>query len=134
MAKVVILGAGVMGSAMSMPLAANRHQISLVGTHLDDDIIRSVQGNGYHPSLKTTLPEQVNGLYHSQFADTVGDDTELIILGVNSHGVIWALRQSWVRSRTVALSRRLGLATASSTPGESSMTTVPCAGTWNPTD
>ena len=35
MARIVIIGAGVMGSAMAVPAATNGHQVSLVGTHLD---------------------------------------------------------------------------------------------------
>ena len=46
MGQIVILGAGVMGSAMSLPAAAKGHRIDLVGTHLDEEIVRSVQGNG----------------------------------------------------------------------------------------
>ena len=43
MARIVILGAGVMGSAMAVPAAANGHQVSLVGTYLDSEIITSVK-------------------------------------------------------------------------------------------
>ena len=42
MANIVILGAGVMGSAFSTPLIDNNHTVSLVGTHLDSDIIEEV--------------------------------------------------------------------------------------------
>ena len=43
MANIVILGAGLMGSAFSVPLSDNGHQVRLVGTHLDGDIIEEVQ-------------------------------------------------------------------------------------------
>jgi glycerol-3-phosphate dehydrogenase (NAD(P)+) len=42
MANVVVLGAGVMGSAFTMPLADNGHRVNLVGTHLDADIIEEI--------------------------------------------------------------------------------------------
>ena len=57
MAEIVILGAGVMGSAMTLARRPERHiAIALVGTHLDEEIVRSVAGNGLHPRLGVTLP------------------------------------------------------------------------------
>jgi len=35
-----------MGSAMTVPAATNGHQVSLVGTHLDSEIITSVKSTG----------------------------------------------------------------------------------------
>jgi glycerol-3-phosphate dehydrogenase (NAD(P)+) len=39
MAKVVVLGAGVMGSTITIPLTDNHHTVSLIGTHLDTDMV-----------------------------------------------------------------------------------------------
>lgn len=91
MAKVTILGAGVMGSAMAMPAAAMGHQIALVGTHLDEEIIRSVRGNGRHPRLNVTMPEGLTAHLWTEFAEALADDTDLLILGVSSLGVDWAI-------------------------------------------
>lgn len=91
MARIVILGAGVMGSAMCMPLSASHHRIDLVGTHLDEDIIRSVQGNGHHPRLNIALPDGVTAYQWSEFPTTQPDQADLIILGVSSAGVDWAI-------------------------------------------
>jgi len=46
MARVVVLGAGVMGSGMAVPLAENGHDVSLVGTHLDREIIDAIRSIG----------------------------------------------------------------------------------------
>jgi len=35
MVKIAILGTGVMGSALTVPLATNGHEINLSGTELD---------------------------------------------------------------------------------------------------
>ena len=43
MAKIAILGAGVMGSSMSVPASAAGHDIALIGTPLDEVIIKSIQ-------------------------------------------------------------------------------------------
>ena len=54
MAKVTILGSGLMGTAVAWPLADNGHEVRLVGTHLDAEIIRSCLDSGYHPRLAAT--------------------------------------------------------------------------------
>jgi glycerol-3-phosphate dehydrogenase (NAD(P)+) len=74
-----------------MPLSASHHRIDLVGTHLDEDIIRSVQGNGHHPRLNIALPDGVTAYQWSEFPTTQPDQADLIILGVSSAGVDWAI-------------------------------------------
>ena len=91
MARVAILGAGVMGSAMTVPLAAAGHEIALVGTHLDEEIVRSVAADGVHPKLKVALPGRVTPHPWTAFAQTLDERTECIVLGVSSAGVEWAI-------------------------------------------
>src|SRR5262245_30669402 len=91
MAVITILGAGVMGSAMILPARDNCHEVRLVGTHLDQAIIDSVMKTGRHPRLNVKLPEGVKTFCHADFAKALGDDTDLIILGVISAGVGWAV-------------------------------------------
>lgn len=93
MAKIVILGAGVMGSAFAVPAADNGHEVHLVGTHLDGAWIESIQARGYHPKLKCHLPEGIRAHTHDRFTEALGRDTDLICLGVNSAGVEWAVAQ-----------------------------------------
>jgi glycerol-3-phosphate dehydrogenase (NAD(P)+) len=90
---ITILGAGVMGSAMCMPLADNGHQVRLVGTHLDAHIIDSIKGNGLHPKLNVTMPEAIKPFHHTQFASAFDSDTDVVVLGVSSAGVDWAIEQ-----------------------------------------
>jgi glycerol-3-phosphate dehydrogenase (NAD(P)+) len=91
MAVITILGAGVMGSAMTLPAADRGHEVRLVGTHLDSEIIDSVKQSGRHPRLNVKLPEAVRAFHDIQFAEAVGSDTDLILLGVSSAGVGWAI-------------------------------------------
>jgi glycerol-3-phosphate dehydrogenase (NAD(P)+) len=89
MPKIVILGAGVMGSAFSVPLADNGHSVRLVGTHLDVDIIAALRRERFHPRLKVHLPTSVAPYAHSELGEaTRGAD--LVIVAVNSAGVDWA--------------------------------------------
>ena len=59
MAVITVVGAGMMGSALSMPARDNGHEVRLVGTHLDRDIIDSLKESGYHPTLKRQLPDGI---------------------------------------------------------------------------
>lgn len=91
MSTLTILGAGVMGSAMCLPAADRGHKVRLAGTHLDREIIDSVKASGRHPKLNVKLPDGVQGFHHEDFAAALGADTDLIVLGVSSAGVNWAI-------------------------------------------
>jgi glycerol-3-phosphate dehydrogenase (NAD(P)+) len=93
MSVVTILGAGVMGSSMAMPLVDRGHEVRLVGTHLDEHIIESIAGNGLHPKLNVTLPAGVKPYHHHDFVKALAGDTDIILLGVASAGVGWAIEQ-----------------------------------------
>ncbi|HEY0361201.1 MAG TPA: 2-dehydropantoate 2-reductase N-terminal domain-containing protein [Solirubrobacteraceae bacterium] len=89
MADVVILGAGVMGSAMAVPLADNGHRVRLVGTHLDREIIDAIRSTGVHPGLGRELPSAVRP-YQLEDAEAAFAEAEIVVSGVNSVGVEWA--------------------------------------------
>jgi glycerol-3-phosphate dehydrogenase (NAD(P)+) len=89
MTTIAILGSGVMGSALTFPLADNGHDVRLVGTHLDRDIIDSVRATGLHPGLRRTLPETVRP-YQVEEIEAAFDGAEIVVSGVNSAGVRWA--------------------------------------------
>jgi glycerol-3-phosphate dehydrogenase len=52
MATVSVLGSGIMATALSFPLSDNGHEVRLVGTHLDREIIDSIKETGLHPGLE----------------------------------------------------------------------------------
>ena len=89
MANIVVLGAGVMGSAFTMPLADNGHQVRLVGTHLDGDIIEEIHETRVHPRLKSRLRDTVTPFTHDRLAEAL-QGADLVVMGVNSLGVDWA--------------------------------------------
>ncbi len=87
-AKVAIVGAGLMGTATAWPLADNGHEVRLVGTHLDGEIIRSCREQRYHPRLKRVLPSGVRPFFVEEIAQAL-DGVDVIVSGVNSLGVHW---------------------------------------------
>ena len=88
MVKILSIGAGVMGTAITIPASTNGHNITLVGTHLDEKIITAIQQTKLHPELgvelENTNAKQVFELEQSDF-----DTADVIIIGVNSSGVEW---------------------------------------------
>lgn len=92
MTTVSILGSGIMATALSFPLADNGHEIRLVGTHLDREIIDSIQKTGVHPNLDLKVPEGVLA-YQLEEAEEAFDGAEIAMSGVNSFGVRWASEQ-----------------------------------------
>lgn len=89
MTRVAILGTGQTCTALSVPLADNGHDVRLVGTHLDHEIIDNIKASGVHPDLDEGLPESVTA-YQLEEASEAFSGAELVLSGVNSSGVRWA--------------------------------------------
>ena len=89
MKKIIVLGAGAMGSAFTVPCIDNKHKVYLVGTYLEDKIIDKIISNkNLHPSLKCRLNKK---LIIKKFADLQFiEEPDLIVIGVNSKGIDWA--------------------------------------------
>ena len=88
MAVVTIIGAGMMGSALAFPARENGHEVRLVGTHLDREIIETSIKTNRHPKFDTDFPA---GLKYYQIEDVEKaiDGADFIIGGVSSFGVDW---------------------------------------------
>jgi len=93
MSCIVIIGAGMMGSAMSMPARDREHEVRIMGTPLDRDIIVHAQETGRHLSMNRALPE---GVLFCQFseAESALAGVDLVICGVSSFGVDWFAREA----------------------------------------
>ena len=88
MSVITVIGSGQMGSAMSVPARHNGHEVRLVGTHLDREIIDRLRVDNYHINLKRYLPEGCR-YYQLEELDEALKGTDLIIGGVSSFGVDW---------------------------------------------
>ena len=90
MANIVLLGAGVMGSALAS-VAAARNDVTLVGSPLDKDTIDSLKNSKSHPALRLDLPESIAAIDSNELDTDLMNRAEVIVLGVSSPGVEWAL-------------------------------------------
>ncbi|MEG0273137.1 MAG: glycerol-3-phosphate dehydrogenase [Hydrogenoanaerobacterium sp.] len=88
MAKIAIVGAGQMASALSFPAFENGHEVRLVGTPIDCAIIDSLTASGYHPTLKRNLHDGIS-YFPFEALSTALNQVDLVICGVSSFGVEW---------------------------------------------
>ena len=88
MSIVTIIGAGMMGSALAFPARENGHEVRLVGTHLDREIIDTSIKTGRHPKFTKDFPAGVK-YYQIEELETALAGADMIIGGVSSFGVDW---------------------------------------------
>ena len=94
MSKILIIGAGVMASAFSIPCADKGHEVTIIGTHLEDEFIDKINiNNNLHPVFLTQIPKSVKYIKFEKFTEAIKRDIDLIVLGVNSKGLDWASNQ-----------------------------------------
>ncbi len=88
MANILVIGAGVMGTAITVPLLDNGHKSIIVGTPLDREIINSIKEKSYHPKLDIYLSDNI-GKNFNELSQNDIDQSDLIIVGVSSKGINW---------------------------------------------
>ena len=94
MSKIVVIGAGAMGTAFAFPCLDNNHDINIIGTHLEDNFIDSVLKNKrLHPGLNTFIPEGINLIKFEKFNSIFTVKVDLIVLGISSKGIEWVADQ-----------------------------------------
>ena len=86
--KIVIIGSGMMGSAMAVPALENGHSVVLVGTPLDNDIIDGLKTNGYHKTLKRKLVGDIAFKQYDDISEKI-PNCDILVCGVSSFGAEW---------------------------------------------
>lgn len=88
--KIVIIGSGMMGSALAFPAFENGNEVHLVGSPLDRDIIEACKATNQHP--KFDIPFPVGVQYHQieEWKEVV-KGADFVIGGISSFGVDWFL-------------------------------------------
>lgn len=77
-----------MASALTFPVIENGHEVRLVGTPLDRDIIDEARKSRFHLNLKRTLPEGIK-YYQIEEVEEALKGTDVVLCGVSSFGLDW---------------------------------------------
>ena len=94
MSKIIIIGAGAMGSAFSYPCLDNNHDTNIIGTHLEDQFIDNLKkNNNLHPGLNVEIPHEIKIFKFDKFEQLFNSDVDLIVLGISSKGIDWVSDQ-----------------------------------------
>lgn len=88
MSIITIVGSGMMGSALAFPARENGHEVRLVGTHLDRDIIDECKKTDRHPKFNRDFPAGLK-YYQIEALEEALCGADLVIGGVSSFGVEW---------------------------------------------
>lgn len=94
-----------MGSALAK-VASENNNVLLVGSPLDNHIIEAIENQLPHPGLNVSLPGNIIAIRHDNLNHDKLSDADVIVLGVSSPGVTWALdtiNQHQARPNIVAL-------------------------------
>ena len=93
MKKILIIGAGAMGSAFSLPCIENNNHVSIVGTHLEKKFIKNLKKNYYHKTLKSYLPRKVKILDYQNLIDELRNRPDYVVIAVSSKGIDWVCKE-----------------------------------------
>ena len=59
MSNILIIGAGAMGTAFAYPCLDNKHNVSVVGTHLENDSIDEINRKHFHQGLNMKISTEI---------------------------------------------------------------------------
>ena len=93
MTRAIILGAGVMGTSFGLPLSDRGIKVSLVGTHLDRELVAGMKENGIHARLRAPIGENLGVFDDREIAKAFSEPADLIVVGISTPGVDWAIEK-----------------------------------------
>ena len=86
MDKILILGAGVMGTALSVPLCQNKQEVNLWGTEFDAEVLETMARTGQHIQLGIALPGCVT-LFSAAELEKACQNVDVVVLAIASSGI-----------------------------------------------
>ena len=83
-----------MGSAFAVPCLENQNDVTLVGTHFEDDLIKNIKlNNNFHPALNMELPLKLKVEKFEKLSSILESGVDIIVVGVSSIGIEWFVEQ-----------------------------------------
>ena len=94
MSKIVIIGAGAMGSAFALPCLDNNHDVNIVGTHLENEFIDNIKSqDNFHSGLNIKIDKKIKIHKFKELTKLLDKEIDLIVLGISSKGIEWVSDQ-----------------------------------------
>jgi len=94
MSKIIIIGAGAMGSAFALPCLDNKHDVDIIGTHLENDFIDNFKNkDNFHPGLNVKIDKEIRVHKFEKLNELLNSNVDLIVLGISSKGIEWVSEQ-----------------------------------------
>ena len=83
-----------MGSAFAVPCIENKNDVTIVGTHLENELIDNLNSNNkIHPTLKTQLATEIKFEKFEKLQTILKQNLDIIVCGVSSAGIEWFVNQ-----------------------------------------
>tara|TARA_Y100001970_G_scaffold1694_1_gene1998 strand:- start:2169 stop:3203 length:1035 start_codon:yes stop_codon:yes gene_type:complete len=89
MKKIVIIGAGSMGTAFAYPCSDNKYEVTIVGTHLEDKTVDEINKNSFHLGLNQKISSNIKFFKYESITNVFQNKPDLIVIGVSSKGIDW---------------------------------------------
>ena len=89
MKKIVIIGAGSMGTAFAYPCYDNKFEVNIVGTHLENNSIDELNKSHFHLGLNQEVIKSIKFFKHDSIIDVFENKPDLVVIGVSSKGINW---------------------------------------------
>ena len=93
MANILILGAGAMGTAFAYPCIDNKHNVSIVGTHLENNTIDHLNSKHFHTGLNLNVSNAIKFFKYELINSVFETKPDLVVLGISSKGIVWAANE-----------------------------------------
>ena len=78
-----------MGTAFAFPCSDNKHNVSVIGTHLENEFIDLININKKHPALDCEIPKNVKFCKFRDLKDEINKKVDLIVIAIVSKGIEW---------------------------------------------
>lgn len=90
MSKILIIGAGAMGTAFSLTCVDNNHSVVLIGSPLEDKLIDKLnKGRRFYQTLDCYLPKKLKLFKANKLYETFKSKPNVVVIAVNSMGIEW---------------------------------------------
>ena len=89
MGKILIIGAGAMGSAFTFPCIDNKHTVTVAGSPLENDQIDILIKDSFHKHLDCKLSDKITFIKAEKIKEEIKNNYDVVVVGVNSKGINW---------------------------------------------